>query len=117
MITVRVTTPKFTNTVCGTIFGKNKIRIVKINNFRLELIPQGHLALIYTLDKPGAIGSFAALLGSRKINIDQMHVGQEETGRMNIIFLKTKVRISEKVVEQLLDLPLIISVTLLEFET
>ncbi len=117
LITVRVTTPKVTNTVCGTIFGKNKMRIVKINNFRLELIPQGHLALIYTLDKPGAIGSFAALLGSRKINIDQMHVGQEETGRMNIIFLKTKVRISEKVVEQLLDLPLIISVTLLEFET
>ncbi len=117
LITVRVRTPKVTTTVSGTIFGKNKIRIVKINNFRLELIPKGHLALIYTLDKPGAIGSFAALLGQRNINIDQMHVGQEETGKMNIIFLKTKVRISDKVVEQMLDLPLIISVTLLEFES
>ncbi len=117
LITVRVTTPKVTNMVSGTIFGKNKIRIVKINNFRLELIPEGHLALIYTLDKPGAIGSFSSLLGNKKIIIRQMHLGQEETGKMNIVFLKTNVRISDHVVEQLLDLPLIISVTRLEFDT
>jgi len=117
LITVRVTTPKVTNMVSGTLFGKNKIRIVTINNFRLELIPQGHLALIYTLNKPGAIGSFSTLLGSKKIIIDQMHLGQEETGKMSIIFLKTNVRISDAVVEKLLDLPLIISVTRLEFET
>jgi D-3-phosphoglycerate dehydrogenase len=117
LITVRVTTPKVANTVSGTLFGKNKIRIVTINNFRLELIPQGHLALIYTLNKPGAIGSFSTLLGSKKIVIDQMHLGQEETGKMNIIFLKTNVRISDAVVKKLLELPLIISVTRLEFET
>jgi D-3-phosphoglycerate dehydrogenase len=117
LITVRVTTAKVTNMVSGTLFGKNKIRIVTINNFRLELIPQGHLALIYTLNKPGAIGSFSTLLGSKKIIIDQMHLGQEETGKMNIVFLKTNVRISDHVVEKLLDLPLIISVTRLEFET
>ena len=117
LITVRVSTPKVTNTVSGTLFGKDKMRIVKINNFRLELIPEGHLALIYTLDKPGAIGSFSSLLGSKKISIDQMHLGREETGKMNIIYLKTNVRISDAVVDQLLELPLIISVTRLEFET
>jgi D-3-phosphoglycerate dehydrogenase len=117
LITVRVTTPKVTNMVSGTLFGRNKIRIVTINNFRLELIPEGHLALIYTLNKPGAIGSFSTLLGSKKIIIDQMHLGQEETGKMNIIFLKTNVRISDSVVGKLLDLPLIISVTRLEFDT
>jgi D-3-phosphoglycerate dehydrogenase / 2-oxoglutarate reductase len=117
LITVRVSTPKVTNTVSGTLFGKDKMRIVKINNFRLELIPEGHLALIYTLDKPGAIGSFSSLLGNKKISIDQMHLGREETGKMNIIYLKTNVRISDAIVDQLLALPLIISVTRLEFET
>jgi D-3-phosphoglycerate dehydrogenase len=117
LITVRVSTPKVTNTVSGTLFGKDKMRIVKINNFRLELIPEGHLALIYTLVKPGAIGSFSSLLGSKKISIDQMHLGREETGKMNIIYLKTNARISDAVVDQLLELPLIISVTRLEFET
>ncbi|MEE8431246.1 MAG: phosphoglycerate dehydrogenase [Candidatus Desulfatibia sp.] len=117
LVTVRVVTAEMTTTVSGTIFGKNQTRVVKINNFRLELIPQGHLALVYNLDKPGAIGSFATLLGKHNINIDQMQVGQEETGKMNIIFLKTNVRISEKVVEKILELPLIISVTPLEFDT
>jgi D-3-phosphoglycerate dehydrogenase len=81
------------------------------------LIPTGHISLIYNLDKPGAIGSFATLVGSNNINIEQMQVGQEETGGMSIIFVKTSVRIPEKVIEKVLDLPLIISVTPLEFET
>jgi len=117
LIIVKVVTTEITNTVSGTIFGKNEIRIVKINNFRLEMIPTGHISLIYNLDKPGAIGSFATLVGSNNINIEQMQVGQEETGGMSIIFVKTSVRIPEKVIEKVLDLPLIISVTPLEFET
>jgi D-3-phosphoglycerate dehydrogenase len=116
LITVKVVTTEMTTTVSGTIFGKNEIRIVKINNFRLELIPTGHISLVYNLDKPGAIGSFATLLGNNKINIEQMQVGQEESGGLSIIFVKTSVRIPEKVIEKVLDLPLIISVRPLEFE-
>lgn len=116
LITVRVITTEMTNTVSGTIFGKNELRIVKINNFRLELIPNGHISLIYNLDKPGAIGSFATVLGNHKINIDQMQVGQEETGKMNIIFLKTNKSIPQRVIDELLALNFIITVMPLEFD-
>jgi len=116
LITVQVVSSEMTNTVSGTIFGKDQTRIVKLNNFRLEMIPEGHLALIYNLDKPGAIGSFTTLLGDNNINIDKMQVGQEETGKLNIIFLKTNVSMPPKVINKLLALPLIISVTPLEFD-
>ena len=116
LITVRVITTETTHTVSGTIFGKNELRIVKINNFRLELIPTGNISLIYNYDKPGAIGSFATLLGKNNINIDQMQVGQEEGGKMNIIFLKTNVSIPPDVIEKMLELELIKTVTPLEFE-
>jgi D-3-phosphoglycerate dehydrogenase / 2-oxoglutarate reductase len=115
-ITVKVETTETTNTVTGTIFGKNELRIVKINNFRLELIPNGHISLIYNLDKPGAIGSFATLLGKHNINIDQMQVGQEEAGQMNIIFLKTNVSIPQEVIEEMHRLELVRTVTPLEFD-
>jgi len=115
-ITVKVETTETTNTVTGTIFGKNELRIVKINNFRLELIPNGHISLIYNLDKPGAIGSFATLLGKHNINIDQMQVGQEEAGQMNIIFLKTNVSIPPEVIEEMHRLELVRTVTPLEFD-
>jgi len=115
LITVRSITPETTNTVSGTLFGKNEVRVVKINNFRLELIPYGHLALIHNIDKPGAIGSFATCLGKNNINIDLMQVGQDESGEHNIIFLKTNISIPENVRKELLDLPLIKTVIPLEF--
>jgi D-3-phosphoglycerate dehydrogenase len=116
LITVKVETTEASNTVTGTIFGKNELRIVKINNFRLELIPNGHISLIYNLDKPGAIGSFATLLGKNNINIDQMQVGQEEGGELNIIFLKTNVSLPSHVVEEMHNLDLVKTVTPLEFD-
>jgi D-3-phosphoglycerate dehydrogenase / 2-oxoglutarate reductase len=116
LITVKVETTEMINTVTGTIFGKNELRIVKINNFRLELIPNGHISLIYNFDKPGAIGSFATLLGKNNINIDQMQVGQEEGGELNIIFLKTNVSLPSHVVEEMHQLELVKTVTPLEFD-
>lgn len=115
LITVRIITTEMTNTVSGTIFGKNDPRIVKINNFGLELIPRGHLALIHNLDKPGAIGSIGAALGNHNINIGRMQVGQEEDGERNIIFLSTDTPIPDAVRDELHALPLVKTVTLLDF--
>ncbi|MFC1828242.1 phosphoglycerate dehydrogenase [Thermodesulfobacteriota bacterium] len=115
LITVRLITPETVNTASGTIFGKNEVRVVKINDFRLELRPYGHLALIHNIDKPGAIGSFGTCLGNNNINIDLMQVGQDERGEHNIIFVKTNVPIPKKVRKELLDLPLIKTVIPLEF--
>ena len=104
-----------TSTVAGTIFGKNKTRIVKINNFRLEMVPDGHLALIYNVDKPGSIGQIGTTLGRHDINIGRMQVGQEEDGDRNIIFLSTDTPITEQAVQELSGLSLVKSVTPLEF--
>ncbi|MBW2711771.1 MAG: phosphoglycerate dehydrogenase, partial [Deltaproteobacteria bacterium] len=60
--------------------------------------------------------SFATLLGKNNINIDQMQVGQEETGTMNIIFLKTNVSIPQHVIDEMHRLELIKTVTPLEFD-
>ena len=115
LITVRVITTKMTNIVSGTIFGKNDPRVVKINNFRLELIPEGHLALIHNFDRPGAIGSIASTLGKHNINISRMQVGQEEEGERNIVFLGTDTSMPEDVLEELRALPLVKMVIPLEF--
>ena len=114
LITLKVVTTEMTNTVSGTIFGKRDPRIVQINNFGLELIPEGHLALIYNQDKPGAIGSIGTTLGLHKINISRMQVGQDQDGENNIIFLRTDTSIPDHVLEELRALPLINTVTPLE---
>lgn len=114
LITVKGIVSDKTCTVAGTIFGKKDPRIVRINNFRLEMHPSGHLALVQNLDKPGAIGSIGTVLGKHCINIGRMQVGQEEEGERNIILLKTDLPIPESVLEELRALPLVKTITLLE---
>ena len=115
LITVRVITTEMENAVSGTIFGKDDPRIVGINTFRLEMVPDGHLALIYNIDKPGSIGQIGTTLGKHKINIGRMQVGQEEEGDRNIIFITTDTPIPARVFEELRNLSLVKTVIPLEF--
>jgi D-3-phosphoglycerate dehydrogenase len=114
-ITVRAISTEMECVVSGTIFGKKDPRIVKIDKFRLEMIPDGHMALIQNIDKPGSIGEIGTTLGRHNINIGRMQVGQEEEGDRNIVFLTTDTPIPEAVVEEMRQLSLVKTVTPLEF--
>ena len=114
-ITVRAISTEMESVVSGTIFGKKDPRIVKIDKFRLEMIPEGHMALIQNIDKPGSIGQIGTTLGRYHINIGRMQVGQEEEGDRNIVFLTTDTPIPEEVVEEMRHLSLVKTVTPLEF--
>lgn len=114
LITVSAISREATSTIAGTLFGKKEPRVVKINNFRVEMVPQGHLVLINNIDKPGAIGSIGITLGENDINIDKMQVGQEKEGERNIIFLRTDIPIPNDVLKKLRALPLVKTVTSFE---
>ena len=111
LITIRVATTEMASTIAGTVFGKKDVRVVKINNFRLEMIPYGHLTLINNVDRPGVIGSIGSVLGKHGINIAQMQVGQEKDGKKTVVFLRTDAPIPEEVLEKLRVLETVNSVT------
>lgn len=114
LIRITVTTDDETNILEGTIFGKDDARIVRINKFRLEVIPEGHLGLIHNKDKPGSIGSIGMKLGEHNINISRMMVGREEDGKRNIIFLRTDTPVPPEVVQEIIDLDLVVNMTTFE---
>lgn len=115
LITIKVKTPQKESLVSGTIFGKNDPKIVRINNFRLEVQPKGHLALIYNKNQPGAIGKIGTALGELNINIAQMTVGRREVdGAENIILLTTDQAMDQKAVDVLSGIPLVNAVIPLE---
>jgi D-3-phosphoglycerate dehydrogenase / 2-oxoglutarate reductase len=115
LLTAKLVTTEGESLVSGTIFGKKDTRVVRINTFRLEMIPLGHMALIHNLDIPGSIGEIGTTLGRHGINIARMQVGQEEGGERNIIFLCTDTPIPEAVLTQMRALRTVKSVTPLEF--
>jgi D-3-phosphoglycerate dehydrogenase len=114
LVTVRAVANGAKHSVAGTIFGRKYPRVVKIENFRLELPPQGKFILIHNHDKPGAIGSIGTLLGNNRVNISQMRVGQQEDGDKTMIYFRTDNPIPDHVMEELKRLPLIIDVMAFE---
>lgn len=112
MITIR--SGKEEQIVSGTIFGKTRPRILRINNLFLEALPEGHLLLIYNEDVPGAIGLISTLLGKEAINIDRMHVSQDRKKKQNAILLATDPEVDSRVLEGLRSLSCVLSVRKLE---
>jgi len=117
LITISVTSGAGTHTVAGTIFGKKEARVVRINDFRLEMIPtKGYFAIIHNLDKPGAIGSIGTTLGNFGVNIERMQVGQKGDNLRNIIFLRTGSRIPDDALAAVKELPMVKDVTIFELD-
>ena len=114
LISIQATGSEGSDTVSGTIFGKHEPRIVRVNAFRLEVVPEGHLLFIHNVDKPGAIGSIGTVLGRHNINIGGMHVGQEKDGERNVVLLVTDTPAPDETLKELRALPLVKSVIPLE---
>jgi D-3-phosphoglycerate dehydrogenase len=93
------------NVVAGTIFGKYEPRIVQINKFRLEAIPEGHMLFIYNTDRPGVIGAIGTTIGKHDINIARMTVGQEKERGQNIILLTTDTPVTPECLAEVRALP------------
>lgn len=114
LMTIEVITNEMSSTVSGTVFGRNYPRVVKINDFRLEMKPEGYLTLIHNLNIPGEIGSIGTLLGDSEINISRMTVGEARDGDRNIVLLRTDSGLNQEILDGLRNLPMAKSVTYLE---
>ncbi|MDY6825484.1 MAG: phosphoglycerate dehydrogenase [Thermodesulfobacteriota bacterium] len=117
LITMSVNGKNGLNTVAGTIFGRKAPRIIRINDFRLEMIPtEGYFAIIHNLDQPGAIGRIGLTLGEHGVNIERMQVGQKGDNQRNIIFLRTGSKIPAAALTALRALPVVKDVTVFELD-
>ncbi|MCF8127751.1 MAG: phosphoglycerate dehydrogenase [Deltaproteobacteria bacterium] len=110
LVKLTVRTLEDEHIVSGTIFGKKLIRILRINNFYLEAIPEGHNLLIQNENVPGVIGAIASTLGQSGININRMQVGEEKEHRENVIFLSVNEMVNDDIIVKMKNLKHIISV-------
>ena len=60
--------------IAGALFHGGQPRIVRIDDFMLEAIPEGPTLLIHNHDQPGVVGHRGPLLGEAGINISRMQL-------------------------------------------
>ncbi len=59
-------------TVEGTLFAGDDPRIVRIDGYRVDAIPHGHMVVARNRDEPGVIGFVGTVLGEHGVNIAGM---------------------------------------------
>ena len=109
-IVVRIKSKDRESYVSGTLYSKKDPRVIEIDHFKVEIVPEGELLLIYNNDKPGVIGNIGSTLGKHNINIARMHFGRESAGGMAISVVSLDVKPVNEVIDQLRGLPNILSI-------
>ncbi len=111
MISLTVKTSKETSKTAGAAFGKNDPRIVRVNEFSVEIVPEGCMLAVSNDDQPGVIGNLGTTLGDNHVNIARLHLSRDARAKKALVVLNTDSPVGPDVLEKLRKLPHVISIT------
>jgi D-3-phosphoglycerate dehydrogenase len=114
LITVELTTDKSKRQVAGTLFGRKEPRIVRVDDYRLEAVPSGHMLVFSNQDTPGVIGKIGTILGSNQVNIAGMQLGRVAPHGMAVAVVNVDSAIPPAIMQEIRMLPNIFDATLVE---
>ncbi|MEI3604099.1 phosphoglycerate dehydrogenase [Pseudogracilibacillus sp. SE30717A] len=101
LITVEIITKSTKRRVSGTLLNGLGARIVKVDDYSMDVIPEGHLVLVHHTDQPGAIGRVGNLLAENNVNIATMQVGRQHIGGSAIMMLTIDRPLTNEELEQI----------------
>jgi D-3-phosphoglycerate dehydrogenase len=83
----------------------NKPVILEVDGYEVSFIPEGVLAIVKHVDRPGTIGRVCITLGDYGINIAGMQVGRKEPGGESVMLLNLDHTVPDEVVEKIKEIP------------
>ena len=100
--------------VAGAVFHGDQPRVVRIDDFMLEAIPEGFTLLIHNHDTSGVVGHVGTALGNAGINISRMQLALHESRGEACMLVNIDQNPGEKVLSALRNADHMIAVQLLE---
>lgn len=95
--------------VGGTFFGNSMApRIVRVNDYHVEVVPQGVILINQNLDKPGVVAKISMLLSRHSINIANMTLDRNSIGGQALMVLNLDSVPPEEILEELVKEPEIV---------
>ena len=106
LISVRLRCGKDASTaVSGTIVGKREPRLVQVQKFELEAVPEGAILVMHNDDKPGVIGNVGRTLGEAQVNIAQFALARDRKSGEALALVNVDSVAGPEVLEKLRKLP------------
>jgi D-3-phosphoglycerate dehydrogenase len=91
--------------LAGALLGDKHPRIVRIEDYRVDIVPEGALLILKNHDVPGVIGRVGTILGDHKINIAEYHQARLSKGGQALAAIAVDGDVDEVVREALFKLP------------
>ncbi|MEE9172758.1 MAG: phosphoglycerate dehydrogenase [candidate division NC10 bacterium] len=108
LISVIIQTDRGQSLVAGTLFRRREPRVVRIDEYSLEAVPEGYLLIFSNLDVPGVIGKMGTILGKNQVNIAGMNLGREKPGGRAVSVVNIDDAIPTSVLEEIRAMPNIV---------
>lgn len=101
--------------VAGTVYGKRDARIVRVGEFRVEGVPEGHAILCENDDRPGVVGNLGTALGAEGVNIARISLSRRDDRGVAFSFLNVDQQPSPALLARIRALPNVRSVRAVTF--
>jgi len=105
LMVVRLKSAEDDLSLAGTLFGRDHLRLVEIDDVEIDAIPHGHLLLVKNDDTPGVVGHIGTLLGERSVNIARMTVGRKVGSGRAIMLIEMDHEVSAHTVAEVRGIP------------
>ena len=109
-IEIRAMTDGGETRVAGALLGDAHPRIIRIDDFRVDMAPTGTLLILRNQDVPGVIGQVGSLLGNAGINIAGYHQSRVDAGGDALAVVNVDARMDASIIDALGALPEVHSV-------
>lgn len=106
---------KWSRSVAGTVFKNNELRILRIDEFNLDIEPTGHIVVIMHHDKPRMVGQVGTILGEYDINIAGMKLDREEIAGKAMMIITVDQEVGPEIIEKLKKLSGLANATYIAF--
>ncbi|MEA3345533.1 MAG: phosphoglycerate dehydrogenase [Chloroflexota bacterium] len=96
--------------IAGTLFSRKLPRIVQIDEYRMDALPEGIMLVMASQDVPGVIGKVGAFLGQHNINIAEWRLGRNQPGDRALSVINLDNEVPDQVMEELAELSEVIDI-------
>jgi D-3-phosphoglycerate dehydrogenase / 2-oxoglutarate reductase len=101
LIELVLTTGSGTREVAGTIFDAGDSRLVRVDDYWIEVRPEGHLLFYRNVDRPGMLASVGSALADANINIGALALGRTGKGSKALTVVSVDEAIPEPVLKKI----------------
>jgi D-3-phosphoglycerate dehydrogenase len=113
-LTLSVRTSAGVHEVAGAVIGNRGLRLIRIDGYRVEAVPEGYFLMLNNRDVPGVVGAVGSMLGQAGINIAGLELGRDRVGGTALSLVEIDQPVPSEVLERLKTLPAITAAALLK---